>query len=805
MHYNIINYGAVADGLTDSTFAIQKAIDICAQNGGGTVVVPAGKFATDMLTLKDNVELHLEIGSCLMSLLTPVPDASANCKEPTANAHRWLIGGANLKNVSITGFGTIDGRGDINFWNKNDGLEHPLFGQRYWPRLHRPKGLVTFRECEHIVIRDVTLLDSPCYMIWLLGCDDCGIANVHINTDLRGPNVDGIDIDCCSNVRIDNCNVSCGDDAIALKSDITALGHDRACENVVISNCTLCSASDGIRIGYEGDGAIRNVAMSNCIIHDSMVGISLMVAIDPDNGRGANIYKGPEITDVLFENIVIDAIQAFNFQHPKTPTDCPEPVKGFMDRIYFRNITAKATRGSFLGGAPESPIRHVEFSGLHLVLTGNMGADFLPAPPDPYPIWSDLDYSGVPWPFFIRHAKDVVIRDCVVEWQNATGAWQADIAKCDDANISVECVKKINSPGGEEILFPVGRYQGVPYYMPPVGFNEASGLKALYEANDLIADEIATLPEDKRICDDYISVSFVYAHPADYYGHPMLNASVLEWRTLFRRFKQMRIDSVIFQSALWRELGECYYRTKIFTDLQIHGVIERMLAAAETEGIKVYLGGYGSVAGWKAHLKTEELERELTAHRQCIDEILSIGKVEGMYFPCETAFRDERLPEKERRMNSLYRNFSDYVKSKNSALKIIVSPATIHHPDNNGVFIDFWNAVLQDSGVDIVMPQDSIGNTGSRLSYMDTQWKAWKTVADNQSMTLWSHTEIFERRGYRPEHNLYPAAPERVSAQLALTAPYVAAHACWEALYFTSDEAGTAGRRLRNFMTTGLF
>jgi len=104
-----------------------------------------------------------------------------------------------------------------------------------------------------------------------------------------------------------------------------------------------------------------------------------------------------------------------------------------------------------------------------------------------------------------------------------------------------------------------------------------------------------------------------------------------------------------------------------------------------------------------------------------------------------------------------------------------------------------------------VMPQDCIGNACSSLGRMDAQWKAWKEVASAQKMTLWSHTEIFERRGYRPEHNLYPASPERVAAQLALTAPYVSRHCCWEALYFTSDIAGMEGRRLREFMETGKF
>lgn len=445
MQCNILDYGAIPDGISDSTAAIQSAIDACAAQGGGRVTVPAGTFASDMIVLRDNIEFHFEAGSKILSLLTPVPDPDLNIPDPTQNTKRWLIGGVKLKNVAVTGMGTIDGRAEIHFWNKNDGLEHPLYGQRFWPRCHRPKGMIHFRECEGVVISDVTLIDPPEYNIWLLGCDTCRITGVIIRADLKGPNDDGIDIDCCSNVRISDCDVICGDDGIAVKSDIHELGYDKACENITITNCRLFTSSDGIRLGYEGDGAIRRITVSNCVIHNTMIGISLMVAISPDDGRGINIYKGPVISDILFENLIIDSFQTFNFQHPKNQTT--EPIRGYMDRIFFRNITATATRGSFLGGAVESPIRHIEFSDVNITFSGHMGTDFLEKVPDPYPVWSDLPFSGVPWPFYVRNAEDVVIRDSRIEWSDCDGAWQSEIAKCENANVTVERVAKVNPPG----------------------------------------------------------------------------------------------------------------------------------------------------------------------------------------------------------------------------------------------------------------------------------------------------------------------------------------------------------------------
>jgi len=99
------------------------------------------------------------------------------------------------------------------------------------------------------------------------------------------------------------------------------------------------------------------------------------------------------------------------------------------------------------------------------------------------------------------------------------------------------------------------------------------------------------------------------------------------------------------------------------------------------------------------------------------------------------------------------------------------------------------------------MPQDSIGNGGNNLSLMESQWQDWKSVADTQGITLWSHTEIFERKGYTVENNLYTAAPDRVQIQLAISGKYVEKHCCWEAISFTDPAIhGKAAEELKNFM-----
>ncbi len=803
MPYSVLDFGAVSGEKVDNTTSFQKAIDSCAAAGGGTVNVPAGDFGIDMISLRDNVELHLESGSRLLSLLKPVPEQGITCGEPSCNPKRYLIGGVKLKNAAITGNGIIDGRGYIHFWNKNDGLEHPLYGQRYWPGLHRPKGLIHFRESRDIVIRDITIIDPPCYNLWLLGCDDCNLSGIRIRADLRGPNDDGIDLDCCSNVSISGCDILCGDDGIALKSDIHELGYDKACENIVISDCRIKTTSDGIRIGYEGDGAIRRVAISNCVIYDTMIGISLMVAISPDDGRGVNIEKGPEITDISFDNLIIDAFQTFNFQYPKNPPDCPVPIRGFLDRIFFRNITATASRGSLLDGAPESPIRTIEFSGLHMTLSGEMGTDFLFRVPDPYPTWTDLPYAGLPWPFFVRHACNIVIRDSTIEWKDAKGSWQSEIVKTDDAHVSLRNVGVLNPPEDSQTripMFPIGDDDGIPYFLPPMGFDVEKELRKVYDFRSQIEEELKTLTIKPT---KWITASFIYAQPADYRGRRMLNASVEEWKSVFRRFKAMHIETAIFQASLWKELYECFYMSSRYSAMKCFPVLERMFEAAEAENMRIYLGGYGSVSGWNESMSEKELEKELLEHRCCFAELCRIGKFSGMYFPSETAFEGKRLPEKEKRMRTLYRMFSDMVKSREPGMKVLASPAILHKPEQNEMFAEFWNNILEDCGIDILLPQDTIGNCGCLLSDMPAIWRKWKEIADVHGIELWSHIELFERRGFTFGDNLFPASPKRIAAQIALTEPFVSGYCCWEALYFASEEAGEEGIRMQQFLENG--
>lgn len=346
-----------------------------------------------------------------------------------------------------------------------------------------------------------------------------------------------------------------------------------------------------------------------------------------------------------------------------------------------------------------------------------------------------------------------------------------------------------------QVLFPVGHVDDKPYFMPPVGFDEKSELEKTLNTNKHNID-IAAAGNIKS--EAKISGTFIYARPPDYRGLHMYNASADDWCKIFRRLKKMNMDTVIFQAALWKELNECFYVSEYFNDMPHYAVLENMFEAAELENMEVYLGGYGSCSGWQKKLSDADMQNELENHRKCFEEISRIGKIRGAYFPSEVAFRGQRDDEIEKRMHRLYKSFSSMVKEKNPDCKILISPATSPFDGREKDFIDFWNSILNNSGVDILMPQDSIGG-GEKLDISVRRWRYWKECADANNIELWANIELFERQGYRPKTNLVPAEVQRVNAQIAQAAPFVNRLMCWEAMYFASPEAGKRGRALQRF------
>jgi len=273
----LTDFGAVGDGVFMNTTAFQTAIDTAAEKKEA-VCIPAGIFLTGTINLK-GVSLYLEANAVIKASgnLTDYPEQDYMHNE--FGALRALIINRDADNISITGEGTIDLSGksfyDTSVMNVPDNgvpFTQKQISECTYPIGERPGQCIFFHNSKNIRISGITIVDAPCWTISFNECENIKITEVTIDTDLNVPNDDGIHLCSCKGAIISDCNISSGDDCIAL-SGITS--WEKPCEDIVITNCVLRSCSKAIVIGYIYS-IIRNVLISNCIIKESNRGICIM-------------------------------------------------------------------------------------------------------------------------------------------------------------------------------------------------------------------------------------------------------------------------------------------------------------------------------------------------------------------------------------------------------------------------------------------------------------------------------------------------------------------------------------------------
>ena len=288
MIYNVLDFGAKGNGITNDAPAIQQAIDTCNKAGGGRVVLSGGYiYKAGSILLKDNVEFHLEQGSRLKMSENKADfdEVEARYREEYRNTDlavpsyenceydgepkNYFIMAKNAQNISITGFGVIDGS-EENFYAERN--EYFIEGT-YYPRI----PLLLLKEVKHLTITNVTLTKSAFWTVHMVGCEDVLIDGIRILNNRIMVNCDGIDPDHCRNVRISNCHIESADDCIVFKNSKKNM-HLGACENIVVTNCTLHSTSAAIKFGTETESDFRNIIVTNCVISDTNRGISMPVS-----------------------------------------------------------------------------------------------------------------------------------------------------------------------------------------------------------------------------------------------------------------------------------------------------------------------------------------------------------------------------------------------------------------------------------------------------------------------------------------------------------------------------------------------
>lgn len=370
MDYNVLEFGAVGDGVTVDTAAIQAAVDACCSAGGGRVVLPGGHtYRSGALLLGSNLELHLEMGAVLKgsdalsdyllpgSAFTPgqmeVP-SYINCEYNGAPTHYFLYA-RDCENLAITGLGRIDGNEEIFYGT----VTRWHIDGSFYPRA----PLLFLENVNCLTIRDVTLCNSAFWTVHMVGCRDVLIEGIRILNNLRMANCDGIDPDHCQNVRIANCHIRCADDCIVFKNTAAAMQYG-PCENITVTGCTLTSTSAAIKFGSESEALFRDILVENCVITRTNRGISLQLR---DKGS---------IENVMFRNLIIET----RLFRKGVYWGAAEPIAitvlrrredtrvGTVRDICFSNISCRSENGILLYSEAPEGIRGLRFRDVSVQL-----------------------------------------------------------------------------------------------------------------------------------------------------------------------------------------------------------------------------------------------------------------------------------------------------------------------------------------------------------------------------------------------------------------------------------------------------
>ncbi len=438
----ITDFGAVGDGESVNTASIQQAIDACAQTGG-RVVVPPGVFVTGTLYLKDNIELHIMQGAVLRGSSNladyntddAFPQNQVFKQENVTGAH--LIIGHEVRNVSITGDGVIDGN-NTAFFEPVPGGAEPW---RYWEKrrvvrikAQRPGQMIYFCECENVAVRDVRLVNAPYWTLFVHGCRNVQIRGLTIENAAETPNTDGIDVDCSQNVTISDCVINTGDDCITLRGNAAPLSDpQKACENFVVSNCVLSTPRNAIRVGV-GDGVIRNSTFSNLVITQTRTGINVVSRYSERQKRGATIQN------IKFSGLVMECVAPFYI------SSGVESVSEVSD-ITFSDIKARAMRSSFVAGSSLTRVRNIRFREVDLEMSGGEGQiNFNELDSETYKPY----HPGSPSAFYCARAQNIRFQGVHIHWGKRTGAWRHAliVRDCEDLTI-VDCDMRDPFPGIE--------------------------------------------------------------------------------------------------------------------------------------------------------------------------------------------------------------------------------------------------------------------------------------------------------------------------------------------------------------------
>ena len=426
--FYITRFGAVADGITLNTKAINTAIDACNKKGGGIVVVPSGLWLTGPVVLKSNVNLHLQKGALLQFTkdFDQYPLVEGNWEGLAQMRNQSPLSANNATNIAVTGYGIIDGNGDAWRQVRKDKLNETQWkklvasggivsedGKSWYPtekwmkasKMKNPgaispektpefynsikdflrPNLLVFTQCKKVLLEGVTFQNSAAWCLHPLMCEHLTVRNVMVKNPFYAQNGDGIDVESCKNVLIENSVFDVGDDGLCMKSGRDEAGRKRGMpvENVIIRDCKVYHAHGGFVIGSEMSGGARNMWVSNC----TFIGTDIGLRFKTTRGRGGvveNIYvNNIQMKDIPGEAILFDmyymavdpvALAGEKRELPKVETmPVTEATPQFRNFVIKNVVCNGAAKGIFVRGIPEMHVKDIKLE--NMVLQADQGID----------------------------------------------------------------------------------------------------------------------------------------------------------------------------------------------------------------------------------------------------------------------------------------------------------------------------------------------------------------------------------------------------------------------------------------------
>jgi polygalacturonase len=413
--YDVTQFGAIGDGKTMCTAAIQAAIDRAATGAGGVVLIPSGRFLTGSLILRSHVEMHLDTGAILLG--------SGRRKFYQKGNWYALLLAKDLEDIAITGAGTIDGQGkrlaqDVLAMVETGEVKIPR-GKWRPSEVDRPQ-IIEFDHCKGVRLEGVTIKNSACWVQTYRRCTDLTLTGIHVDSKTYWNN-DGMDIVDCRNVHVANCDVDAADDGICLKSE----SRDGFCERILIENCNVRSSASAIKFGTASQGGFRDVAVRGIKIHDTYRSCVALESVDGgtlenvlvENIRATNtgnaffIRLGHRNLGVAPGSVRHVVLRDFDVQVPAGQPDKGYPFQGppFTEP---HNVDP-----SSIVGHPQAAVEDVLLDNIKIRVEGggsakiaNVSLDNVPERPSDYPDFTM--FGELPaWGLYLRHVHGLRIHN----------------------------------------------------------------------------------------------------------------------------------------------------------------------------------------------------------------------------------------------------------------------------------------------------------------------------------------------------------------------------------------------------------